>query len=145
MGNTHGKEARGGSRFGAGSSLDAGGSSGGAGYQGDLPDRSRRASRAEIASLSLLTGGSSSRHHDAPFEHRETKQEREARRLERERIARAKERERSIREEQADGGYLVTMGIYTASEDFSKPIVRQLQVRHGATRMFGSITDLITL
>ncbi len=132
MGNTHGKEARGGSRLGPGSSLDAGGSSGGAGYQGDLPDRSGRASRADLSSLGLLTGGgSSSRRQDAPFEHRETRQEREARRLEKERIARAKERERSMREENVDGGYLVTTGIYTASEDFCKTVVRQLQVRHG--------------
>lgn len=65
---------------------------------------------------------------DAPFEHRETRQEREARRLEKERIARAKERERSIREEHVDGGYLVTMGTYTGTEDFSKPVVRHLQV-----------------
>ena len=130
MGNTHTKEARSGSRFGPNSALDAGGSSGGAGYQGDQPDRSRRASRVDIASLGLLTGGGSSSRHDAPFEHRETKQEREARRLEKERVARAKERDRSIKEENVDGGYLVTMGIYSASEDFSKPVVRQLQVRY---------------
>ncbi|KHO01568.1 uncharacterized protein MAM_00569 [Metarhizium album ARSEF 1941] len=66
--------------------------------------------------------------HDAPFEHRETRQEREARRLEKERQTRAKDRERSIREEHVDGGYLVTMGTYTGTEDFSKPVVRQLQV-----------------
>lgn len=65
---------------------------------------------------------------DAPFEHRETRQEREARKLEKERIARAKERERSLREEHVDGGYLVTLGTYTGTEDFSKPVVRQLQV-----------------
>jgi hypothetical protein len=65
---------------------------------------------------------------DAPFEHRETRQEREARRLDKERQARAKERERSIQEEHVDGGYLVTMGTYTGTEDFSKPVVRQLQV-----------------
>lgn len=130
MGNTHGKEARGGSRFGPGAGAEAGGSSGGAGYQGDLPDRSRRVSRAELAALGLpITGNSTSRRQDAPFEHRETRQEREARRLERERVARIKERDRSMREEHVDGGYLVTTGIYTASEDFSKPVVRQLQVR----------------
>jgi hypothetical protein len=66
---------------------------------------------------------------DAPFEHRETKQEREARRLERERIQRAQDRERSIREEHVDGGYLVTMGVYVGTEDFNKAVVRQLQVR----------------
>ena len=64
---------------------------------------------------------------DVP-ERRETKQEREARKLEKERVARAKERERSIKEEHVDGGYLVTMGVYTGAEDFSKPIVRQLMV-----------------
>lgn len=63
---------------------------------------------------------------------RETKQEREARRLEKERVARAKERERSMREENVDGGYLVTLGTYVGIEDFSKPIVRQLQVSQSA-------------
>lgn len=90
----------------------------------------RRISRAEINIFGL--GPSSSRNReqqDAPFERRETKQEREARRLERERVARAKERERSMREEHVDGGYLVTLGTYTGTEDFSKPVVRQLQVR----------------
>lgn len=87
-------------------------------------------SRAEINIFGI--GPSSSRNReqpDAPFERRETKQEREARRLERERVARAKERERSMREEHVDGGYLVTLGTYTGTEDFSKPVVRQLQVR----------------
>lgn len=129
MGNTHTKEVRGGSRAGAqGSRVDLGGSSSGAGYHGELPDRLRRGSRPELG-INLPFGGSSnSRQPDAPFEHRETKQEKEARRLERERVARAKERERSMKEEHVDGGYLVTMGVYTASEDFNKPVVRQLQV-----------------
>lgn len=39
-----------------------------------------------------------------------------------------KERERSMREEGVDGGYLVTLGVYTGAEDFNKSIVRQLQV-----------------
>jgi hypothetical protein len=60
---------------------------------------------------------------------RETKAEREARKLEKERILRAQEREKSLREEGVDGGYLVTLGVYTGPEDFSKPTVRQLQVR----------------
>lgn len=59
---------------------------------------------------------------------RETKAEREARKLEKERALRAQERERSIREEGVDGGFLVTLGTYTGPEDFSKVIVRQLQV-----------------
>lgn len=59
---------------------------------------------------------------------RETRQEKEARRTERERQARLKERERSMREEHVDGGYLVTLGTYIGPEDYSKPVVRQLQV-----------------
>ncbi len=59
---------------------------------------------------------------------RETKQERDARRLERERVVRAKERERSMKEESVDGGYLVTQGVYTGTEDFNKAIVRRLMV-----------------
>ncbi|KAI1204330.1 uncharacterized protein F4807DRAFT_337527 [Annulohypoxylon truncatum] len=143
MGNTHTKDARGGSRMGGhGSHMDPGGSSTGAGYHGDLPDRSRRASRPDLGSLSLQFGtSSSSRHQDAPFEHRETKQEKEARRLERERVARLKERERSMREEHVDGGYLVTMGIYTASEDFNKPVVRQLQIERKIAPFWRGLDD----
>lgn len=59
---------------------------------------------------------------------RETKQEREARRLQREKVNREKERERSMREENVDGGFLVTQGVYTGTEDYNKPIVRQLMV-----------------
>ena len=33
-----------------------------------------------------------------------------------------------MREENVDGGYLVTQGVYTGIEDYSKPIVRQLMV-----------------
>jgi len=73
----------------------------------------------------------SSSHPEPPYERRETRQEREARRLERERVARVAERERSMREEQVDGGFLVTLGTYTGPEDFNKQIVRQLQVRGG--------------
>ena len=59
---------------------------------------------------------------------RETKQEREARKLEKERVAREKERERSMRDESVDGGYLVTQGVYTGTEDYNKGVVRQLMV-----------------
>ena len=59
---------------------------------------------------------------------RASKQEREAKKLELERIARAKERERSMREEHVDGGYLVTQGVYTGTEDYHKGVVRQLVV-----------------
>lgn len=41
-----------------------------------------------------------------------------------------------MQEEGVDGGYLVTLGTYIGPEDYSKPVVRQLQVRgnpmHGA-------------
>lgn len=59
---------------------------------------------------------------------KETKQEREARKAEKERVIRAKERERSLKEESVDGGFLVTLGTYTGTEDFSKATVRQLMV-----------------
>lgn len=75
--------------------------------------------------MSFLGIGSSSA--ETP-ERRETKQEREARKLEKERVARIKERARSIREEHVDGGFLVTMGVYTGAEDFNKSIVRQMMV-----------------
>lgn len=54
--------------------------------------------------------------------------EREARKAEKERAARLKERERSMKEENVDGGYLVTQGVYVGAEDFNKGIVRQLMV-----------------
>jgi hypothetical protein len=82
-------------------------------------------SRPDLSFLGIRS--SSNTHSDVP-ERRETKQEREARKLEKERVARVKERERSIKEEHVDGGYLVTMGVYTGTEDFSKAIVRQLMV-----------------
>lgn len=63
-----------------------------------------------------------------PTQRRETRAERDARKLEKERATREKERERSTKEEGVDGGYLVTLGTYTGTEDFSKPVVRQLMV-----------------
>ncbi len=90
------------------------------------PPRARnRVSRSDLGGLL----GISSQPAQPPYERRETKQEREARRLERERQARLVERERSMKEEHVDGGFLVTLGTYVGPEDFSKPIVRQLQVR----------------
>ena len=95
---------------------------------------SRTRTRPSRGDFNLITGftpprAGASQHTSQPEQRRETRQEREARRLERERVAREKERERSMREEHVDGGFLVTMGIYKGREDFSKPIVRQLQVR----------------
>lgn len=88
--------------------------------------RSGRGSRGDLSFLSI---GRDREAQPAPERPRETKQEREARKAEKERQARVKERERSMREEGVDGGYLVTLGVYTGAEDYSKPIVRQLQVR----------------
>ncbi|KAK8078701.1 SIP5 [Apiospora phragmitis] len=140
MGNTSTKEARGG-RDGH----DAGGSSRGGGYHGELlPERSsRRASHRpeRNSALNILTGGavssSSRRDHrerereqddDAPFQSRETRAEREQRRLNKERQLRAIERARSMAEEHVDGGFLVATGIYPAAEDWDHSVVRQLQV-----------------
>lgn len=78
--------------------------------------------------FSAMTGSAREPDPSDPTARRETRAEREARKLEKERAQRAKDRERSIREEHVDGGFLVTMGVYTGTEDFSKPIVRQLQV-----------------
>lgn len=94
------------------------------------PSRSGRTSRTDLF-LGLGSRDSEREPRRDPFEHRrETKQEREARRLEREQAARLIERERSMKEEQVDGGYLVTQGVYVGHEDFSKPVVRQLMVSH---------------
>jgi hypothetical protein len=98
--------------------------------QQQQPMYASRGHRGSRPDLSFLGIGSSS-HAEVP-ERRETKQEREARKLEKERVARIKERERSLKEEHVDGGYLVTMGVYTGIEDFNKPVVRQLMVRIGS-------------
>ncbi|POS87450.1 hypothetical protein EPUL_002162 [Erysiphe pulchra] len=83
--------------------------------------RQGRENRADL----FILGIGSSPNNPLP-ERRETKQERDARKLEKERQARVKERERSLKEEHVDGGYLVTMGVYTGIEDFNKAVVRQL-------------------
>lgn len=88
--------------------------------------RHRRGSRHEITLFGL--GSHPERDPAAPEARKETKAEREARKLEKERAQREKDRARSIKEEGVDGGFLVTMGVYTGPEDFSKAIVRQLQV-----------------
>jgi hypothetical protein len=91
--------------------------------------RGGRSSRPDLSFLGLGTAGPSTDRDPALEPRRETRAEREARKLEKERLVRAQERDRSIREEGVDGAYLVTLGTYTGPEDFSKPIVRQLQVR----------------
>lgn len=134
MGNSHGKES------GPSDAAYAGRRRSVAGYPSrpnDDQDRDRssarnRVSRGDLNFLGLASSsGARERHRhreDAPFEHKETRAEREARRLERERANRLKERERSLKEEHVDGGYLVTLGTYTGPEDFNKQVVRQLQV-----------------
>jgi hypothetical protein len=86
-----------------------------------------RGGRGSRPDLSFLGLGSSSTT-DPPEVRRETKQEREARKLAKEREARQKERERSMMEEHIDGGFCVTQGVYTGTEDFNKAVVRQLMV-----------------
>ncbi|KAM0265389.1 hypothetical protein ACHAQJ_000231 [Trichoderma viride] len=109
--------------------------------RGILGDPRLQLGRTERSFLSI---GSSSRNRDrpdAPFEHRETKQEREARKLDRERVLRAQDRERSIREEHVDGGYVVTMGTYVGTEDFNKVVVRQLQVERKMAPFWRGLND----
>lgn len=96
-------------------------------------------SRPDLSFLGLRS--SSNTASSAVPERRETKQEREARKLEKERVARLKERERSIKEEHVDGGYLVTMGVYTGTEDFNKPIVRQLMIERRIAPFWRGLDD----
>jgi hypothetical protein len=93
----------------------------------DRPSSSRRRSSRHDLSLFGIAARADL-DPSLPEARKETRAEREARRLERERAARLKERERSLREEGVDGGYLVTLGVYTGTEDFSKQTVRQLMV-----------------
>ncbi|GAB1212875.1 SNF1-interacting protein [Aspergillus terreus] len=99
-----------------------------------------RGSRPDLSILGI--GGSHHERDVATLEHRrETRQEREARKLEKERIARVKERERSMREEHVDGGYLVTQGVYTGTEDFNKAIVRQLMIERRLAPFWRGLND----
>lgn len=100
---------------------------------------SRRGSRHEIPFLHL--GRDRNVEAQTPQRPKETRQEKEARRAERERQARLKERERSIKEEHVDGGFLVTLGTYTGPEDFSKPVVRQLQIARRLAPFWKGLDD----
>ncbi|KAJ4305191.1 SNF1-interacting protein [Kalmusia sp. IMI 367209] len=102
---------------------------------------SSRNGRGSRPDLSFLGIGSNSERDPALEPRRETKAEREARKLEKERQQRAQDRERSIREEGVDGGYLVTLGTYTGPEDFSKPVVRQLQVERRLAPFWKGLND----
>ncbi|KAJ4862086.1 hypothetical protein T069G_03040 [Trichoderma breve] len=124
MGNTNTKESR--SDYpedGRGRRFDMGDSS-----RGVLGDPRLQLMRSERGFLSLgAASGSRSRDRpDAPFEHRETKQEREARKLEQEHV---------------DGGYLVTMGTYVGTEDFNKAVVRQLQIERKMAPFWRGLND----
>lgn len=127
MGNNPTKESRGYESQTSRPLDSAGGASGPASPTERPTLYSSRHGRGSRPDLSFLGIGSSSHTSEIP-ERRETKQEREARKLEKERVARIKERERSLKEEHVDGGYLVTMGVYTGPEDFNKSVVRQLMV-----------------
>lgn len=89
--------------------------------------RANRGSRPDLSFLGIGTGNSD-RDPNQPEPRRETRAEREQRKLEKEREQRKKDREKSLRDEGVDGGYMVTLGVYTGTEDFSKPVVRQLMV-----------------
>lgn len=97
-----------------------------------LAHRNLRGSRPDLPFLALVRDRDNAQ--QASDRPRETRPEREARRAERERQLRLKERERSMREEHIDGGYLVTLGVYTGIEDYDKAVVRQLQVSHTTVR-----------
>ncbi|XP_014557036.1 hypothetical protein COCVIDRAFT_15668 [Bipolaris victoriae FI3] len=102
--------------------------------------RRDRGSRPDLSILGFRSTDHAER--DPALEpRRETKAEREARKLERERILRAQERERSLREEGVDGGYLVTLGVYTGPEDFSKAAVRQLQIERRLAPFWRGLDD----
>ncbi|TPX18566.1 uncharacterized protein E0L32_002423 [Thyridium curvatum] len=103
--------------------------------------RSGRTSRADLGGLLGLTHSGSSTQPAQEQQRRETKQEREARRLEKERQARIAERERSLKEENVDGGYLVTLGTYVGPEDFSKQVVRQLQIERRLAPFWRGLQD----
>ncbi|KAF4122219.1 C2H2 zinc finger protein [Geosmithia morbida] len=144
MGNSHGKES------GPSDNAYAGRRRSVAGYPSHLNadqdgDRRNRVSRGDLSLLGL-PGPSGSRdrnrnREDAPFEHKETRAEREARKLERERAIRLQEREYSIKEEHVDGGYLVTLGTYTGPEDFNKQVVRQLQLERKLAPFWRGLND----
>ena len=102
--------------------------------------RNVRGSRTDLSTL-LNLSNVGDRDIQASETRRETRQEREARRLERERLSREKERERSMREEHVDGGYLVTQGVYTGPEDYSKSFVRRLMIERRLAPFWRGLQD----
>lgn len=134
MGNAQGKEAqpaaRGHTRRSSSHTATSPTTSGPSAVSHERSESGVYTARIGRGSTSFLgIGATASEPRDPALEpRRETKAEREARKLEKERVVRAEERGRSLREEGVDGGFLVTLGVYTGPEDFSKPTVRQLQV-----------------
>ncbi|KAK8171201.1 hypothetical protein BKA80DRAFT_250880 [Phyllosticta citrichinensis] len=103
---------------------------------------SSRTGRGSGPDLSFLgIGPGSSRDPPEGYTRRETKAEREARKLAKERELREKERERSMQEEGVDGGYLVTLGTYTGTEDFNKQVVRQLMIERRIAPFWKGLND----
>ncbi|KAK1754276.1 hypothetical protein QBC47DRAFT_302825 [Echria macrotheca] len=147
MGNTSTREARGGGGDGTQRGQYSGAIPGlepvqNASHSERPLHRRNRVSRGDLGGiLGLGSAATAGTQAEPPYERRETRQEREARRLERERIARVAERERSMKEEHVDGGYLVTLGTYTGPEDFNKQIVRQLQIERKLAPFWRGLND----
>ncbi|KAI9839802.1 MAG: SNF1-interacting protein [Sclerophora amabilis] len=107
------------------------------------PSYSSRSERSGRPDIGLFGIGRGSDRDTAGLEGRkETKQERDARRAERDRVAREKDRERSVREEGVDGGFLVTLGVYTGIEDFNKAVVRQLMIERRLAPFWRGLNEL---
>ncbi|EPS43235.1 hypothetical protein H072_2727 [Dactylellina haptotyla CBS 200.50] len=75
---------------------------------------------------------------EGPYKSRE---ERRAEREAEKKKEREKERERSMAEESIDGGYLVTVGVYTGVEDYNLKIVRQLQIERRLAPFWRGLPD----
>uniref|UniRef100_A0A8H7TNS8 Protein sip5 n=1 Tax=Bionectria ochroleuca TaxID=29856 RepID=A0A8H7TNS8_BIOOC len=145
MGNTNGKESDPEGPYATRRSVADSSAQTAADRDRERSSRNHRASRTELSFLGISSSsGTRDRNRnreDAPFTHRETRQEREARKLERERAARLKERERSMKEEHVDGGFLVTLGTYTGTEDYSKTVVRQLLIERKLAPFWRGLND----
>ncbi|EWC47075.1 hypothetical protein DRE_03444 [Drechslerella stenobrocha 248] len=89
-------------------------------------------------SLSHHRGGERAEREEGPHK---TREERRAEKEAERRKEREKERERSMAEESIDGGYLVTVGVYTGPEDYSLKIVRQLQIERRLAPFWKGIAD----
>ncbi|KAJ9651182.1 SNF1-interacting protein [Neophaeococcomyces mojaviensis] len=142
MGNSQTKEARGQQESSGESSAHRHEANNPQEYSGrpHLGSGPRRGSRPDFSSL-LGIGSHSEPDINSLEARRESKAEREARKQEKEKQARLKEREKSMKEEHVDGGYLVTQGVYVGSEDFSKPMVRQLMIERRLAPFWRGMND----